>query len=74
MVPAHRVRALRAGAVCGRDSLTIAGLGDRRIGDLMARMRHDGCGGRPHFAELLTGIPGASRPIRRIVLIERDGR
>jgi hypothetical protein len=54
--------------------MTIAGLGDRRIGDLLARMRHDGCGGRPAFAELVTGIPGASRPVRRIVLIERDGR
>jgi hypothetical protein len=54
--------------------MTIAGLGDRRIGDLLARMRHDGCGGRPAFAELVTGIPGASRPVWRIVLIERDGR
>ena len=65
---------------CGRERYavephtTIAGLGDRRIGDLLARMRHDGCGGRPAFAELVTGIPGASRPVRRIVLIERDGR
>jgi hypothetical protein len=37
-------------------------------------MRHDGCGGRPQFAELITGIPGASRPVRRIVLMERDRR
>jgi hypothetical protein len=67
-------------ARCGRERyaaeihMTIAGLGDRRIGDLLARMRHDGCCGRPAFAELVTGIPGASRPVRRIVLIERDGR
>ena len=65
---------------CGRERyaaethMTIAGLGDRRIGDLLARMRHDGCGGRPQFARLVTGIPGASRPVRRIVLIEPDGR
>jgi hypothetical protein len=31
-------------------------------------MRHDGCGGLPAKAELLTGIEGASRPVRRIVL------
>jgi hypothetical protein len=40
--------------------MTIAGLGDQRIGDLLARMRHYGCGGRPQFVELLTGIPGGS--------------
>jgi hypothetical protein len=53
--------------------MATAGLGDQRIGDLLARMRYDGCGGRPAFVELLTGIPGASRPVRRIVLIEREG-
>ena len=32
-------------------------------------MRHDGCGGLPAKAELLTGIEGvSSRPVRRIVL------
>jgi hypothetical protein len=36
---------------------------------LLARMRHDGCGGRAGKAELLTGIDGvSSRPVRRIVL------
>ena len=40
------------------------------IRDLIARMRHDGCGGRAGQVELLTGIEGASsRPVRRIVLI-----
>jgi hypothetical protein len=40
------------------------------IRDIIARMRHDGCGGLPGRAELLTGIEGASsRPVRRIVLI-----
>jgi hypothetical protein len=50
--------------------MTLAGFGDQRLGDLLAKMRHDGCGGRPKFVELLTGIPGASRPVRRIVLVE----
>ena len=40
---------------------------------LIARMRHDGCGGRAGRVELLTGIDGvSSRPVRRIVL--REGR
>jgi hypothetical protein len=33
-------------------------------------MRHDGCGGLPGQAELLTGIDGvSSRPARKILLI-----
>jgi hypothetical protein len=37
---------------------------------LLARMRHDGCGGGAGKVELLTGIDGvSSRPMRRIVLI-----
>jgi hypothetical protein len=28
--------------------------------DILSRMRHDGCGGRPGRVELLTGIEGAS--------------
>jgi hypothetical protein len=41
---------------------------DLPIRDLLARMHHDGCGGRPGRAELLTGIEGASsRPVRKIV-------
>ena len=40
------------------------------VRDIIARMRHDGCGGRAGRVELLTGIEGASsRPVRRIVLI-----
>ena len=30
------------------------------IRDIIARMRHDGCGGRAGKVELLTGIEGAS--------------
>ena len=41
------------------------------IRDIIAKMRHDGCGGRAGKAELLSGIEGvSSRPVRRIVLRE----
>jgi hypothetical protein len=44
---------------------------DRVLADILARARHDGCGGLPGQVELLTGIEGASsRPVRRIVLRE----
>ena len=37
---------------------------------MLAKMRHDGCGGIAAKAELLTGIEGVSaRPVRKIVLI-----
>ena len=39
------------------------------IRQILARMRHDGCGGRAAKAELLTGVEGVSnRPVRKIVL------
>jgi hypothetical protein len=45
--------------------------GDMLIRDIIARLRHDGCGGRPGRVELLTGIEGASsRPVRRILLLD----
>jgi hypothetical protein len=41
------------------------------IRDIVAKMRHDGCGGRAGKVELITGIEGASsRPVRKIVLRE----
>jgi hypothetical protein len=44
----------------------------RPIRDILARMRHDGCGGPPGKAELLTGIEGVSgRPVWKIMLRER---
>jgi hypothetical protein len=59
---------------CGKDRMlseTHAPQRDMLIRDIIKRMRHDGCGGRPGKVELLTGIEGASsRPVRRIVLIE----
>jgi hypothetical protein len=42
------------------------------IRDIIAGMRHDGCGGRAGKAELLTGIETvSSRPMRKFVLLER---
>ena len=42
------------------------------IREIIAKMRHDGCGGRVGRVELLTGIEAASsRLVRKIVL--RDG-
>jgi hypothetical protein len=58
---------------CGKDRMlseTHAPRRDLLIRDIIARMRHDGCGGRPGRVELLTGIEGASsRPVRRIVVL-----
>jgi hypothetical protein len=43
---------------------------DRTLRDILARMRHDGCGGLAGKAELLSGIAGvSSRPVRKIVLL-----
>jgi hypothetical protein len=43
---------------------------NRALAAILKRMRHDGCGGLPGKAELLTGIEAASsRPVRRIVLM-----
>ena len=57
---------------CGKERLiseTYLIYGEMPIRDIVARMRHDGCGGRAGRVELLTGIEGvSSRPVRRIVL------
>jgi hypothetical protein len=38
------------------------------IREIIASVRHSGCGGRPGRVEQLTGIDGvSSRPVRRIV-------
>ena len=38
--------------------------------EIVARMRHDGCGGREGWVELLTRIEGAgSRPVQRIMMM-----
>ena len=58
---------------CGKDRMLNEAHMNRSymlVRDIIARMRHDGCGGRAGKAELLTGIEGvSSRPVRRIVLI-----
>ena len=54
-------------ATCGRERylnethLTIAGHGDRRVGDLIGRLTHEGCGGKPKPVELITGFPDRAR-------------
>jgi hypothetical protein len=43
---------------------------DQTLRTILAKMRHDGCGGLAGKAELLTGIEAASsRPVRKIVLM-----
>jgi hypothetical protein len=42
---------------------------DRPLRQILAKMRHDGCGGLPGRAELVTDADSASsRPVRKIVL------
>jgi hypothetical protein len=62
-------------ATCGREryanEVHLPYWHDATLRDIIARMRHDGCGGRPKLVELVTGIEGASsRPVRKIVLRE----
>ena len=74
VVPPDRVRSLRQSAD-GHNEVHMKRGATMLIRDIIERMRHDGCGGRAGKVELLTGIEGASsRPVRRIVLMERDGR
>ena len=59
---------------CGKERMiseTHMAQGEMLIRDILDRARHDGCGGRAGKVELLTGIEGSSRPIRRIVLVEK---
>jgi hypothetical protein len=57
---------------CGKDRMlneAYTPQGDMQLNYIIAKMRHDGCGGRSGRAELLTGVEGvSSRPVRRIVL------
>ena len=75
MVSADGVR-----ATCGQERylaethLTIAGHGDRCVGDLIGRLHYDGCGGKPKLAELITGIPGSNAWQPCIVLMELAGQ
>jgi hypothetical protein len=62
---------------CGRERYlsetytTLSGTGDLPISRLIARLRHDGCGGEPKFVELITDVPGVGRPVRRIVPLDQ---
>jgi hypothetical protein len=57
------MRVTREGADVQRGALLIR--------DIIAKLRHDGCGGRAGRAELFSGIEGVSnRPVRKIVLRE----
>jgi hypothetical protein len=53
---------------CGKDRMVneahATGWRDRPLREILARARHDGCGGQAARVELLTGIEGASsRPV-----------
>ena len=54
---------------CGKDRMLNEAhmkRSDALIRDIIARMRHDGCGGRAGKAELLIGLEGvSSRPVPR---------
>ena len=60
---------------CGRERMFNEAHSSQRsmlIRDIIAKMRHDGCGGMAEKVELLSGIEGvSSRPVRKIVLIDR---
>jgi hypothetical protein len=73
--PAQGIRIARRNTTCdrcGKDRMlseTYTPQRDMLIREILAKMRHDGCGGRAGRVELLTGIEGASsRPVRKIVL------
>jgi hypothetical protein len=59
---------------CGKDRMfseTHAAQSGMRLRDIIAKLRHDGCGGRAGRVELLIGIEGASsRPLRKIVVLD----
>jgi hypothetical protein len=66
-----RVECDRCGKVVMMNEVHVGPWRDRQLADILRRMRHDGCGGLPGKAELLTSVEGvASRPVRRIVLCE----
>jgi hypothetical protein len=51
----------------------MADLGPNYLGQAEHGVANAGCGGQEEFVEPLASIPGASSPVRRIVLIERSG-
>ena len=53
---------------CGAMRMISERHGALTIREIIANMRHDGCGGRAAAVELVTGVVGSSSPVRRIVL------
>jgi hypothetical protein len=73
MIDAMRVFTLRVMVShCAKPSETHASTAQRDmpIREIIKRARHDSCGGRAGKVELLTGIDGSSRPVRKIVLLD----
>jgi hypothetical protein len=57
-------------AVIINEAHAVTPLRGRPLSEILDLFRHDGCGGQPAKAELLTGIDGvSSSPVRRIVLM-----
>ena len=44
---------------------------DAAVREIVARLHHEGCGGRPKLVGLVSGIDGSNggRPVRRIALM-----
>ena len=66
-----RIECDRCGKVVMHNEAHAQAWRDRTLRQILARMRHDGCGGLAGKAELLSGAEAASsRPVRKIVLRE----
>ena len=42
---------------------------DARLAEIVLRLHHEGCGGRPKLVGLVTNVAGGSQPTRRIRLL-----
>ena len=63
----HGMRAVRARALRHRGAS--AHWHDATLREIVVRLHHEHCGGRPKLVELMTGIDGGSVPVRRIRLL-----
>ena len=64
-----RIECERCGKTRMVSSVLHAPFRDRTLRDILAHARHEGCGGLPAKAELVTSIGSANTaPVRRIVL------
>jgi hypothetical protein len=70
---------LRMVCQCGQERflsethLSLAGRGDQCVAHVVARLRHERCGGSPATVELVTGIPGVSNGMVRRIGLTGDG-